>query len=274
MHPAAQRCHPPQVPVRPGPAARWPLPLGPPWTPSTASSSPTQETAPGSSPTFNPRVLSSSSPSHLRDSGCPYSPPLCTKLCEDAEWQCPGVEDTNPPPGVQRSRRPADSLALMWLPPAPPRFERRAQQLEGPLGRVSSLAAVNHAGGELAGSLHLRRPRKLVTSVKVGLDTRVCYPAAMDESMCGSPNRQDRGLTRGRQISPCVPLLFLSPSSEDISRRRPKEALSLTRPAPSSCTVSTSVGQVTRSMVLGSSSPSRHQHSPVPTSLEQGGLLG
>lgn len=172
----------------PGPAARWPLPLGPPWTPSTASSSPTQETAPGSSPTFNPRVLSSSSPSHLRDSGCPYSPPLCTKLCEDAEWQCPGVEDTNPPPGVQRSRRPADSLALMWLPPAPPRFERRAQQLEGPLGRVSSLAAVNHAGGELAGSLHLRRPRKLVTSVKVGLDTRVCYPAAMDESMCGSPN--------------------------------------------------------------------------------------
>ena len=126
VHPAPQRCHPPQVPARPGPRCTLAAPTGPPWTPSTASSPPTQETAPGSSPTFNPRVPSSSSTSHRRGSGCPYSTPCAPSSVRAGGWQCPGVEDTNPPPGAQRSRRPADSLAVTGLPPERPRSERGA----------------------------------------------------------------------------------------------------------------------------------------------------
>lgn len=55
--------------------------------------------------------------------------------------------------------------------------------------------------------------------------------------MCGSPNPTGPWTyKRKTDFSLSVPLLFLSPSSEDISRRWPKRALSLTVPAPSSCT--------------------------------------
>ena len=208
VHPAPQRCHPPQVPVRPGPRCTLAAPTGPPWTPSTASSPPTQETAPGSSPTFNPRVPSSSSTSHRRGSGCPYSTPCAPSSVRAGGWQCPGVEDTNPPPGAQRSCRPADSLAVTGLPPERPRSEkqhRSPQQLEGPLGRHSLLAAVSHAGGELGGSLHLPETQKLVTSAKAGLDARVCYQLPWDESTRRSPNPTGPGTCEGKAgFSPCA----------------------------------------------------------------------
>ena len=233
----------------PGPAARWLLPLGPPWTLSTASSPPTQETAPGSSPTFNPRDPSSSSTSHLRDSGCPYSPPCAPSSVRTGGMAVPGGGGHKPTPRSSEEPPPSWQPCRHGAPAGAPQVWETSehcspQQLEGPLGCDSLLAAVNHAGGEprrrwTGGKPSSARDTEVGNFSKSGSGHSGVLPSCHGMNPCAEALiQQDRGLTRGRQISPCVPLLSLSPSNEDISWRRPKEALSLTVPAPSSCSQS------------------------------------